>query len=79
MNLNDILEIGTLYNTKIEDIGRKLAEYEKVLVNSNTKIYKNQKLLLEDFKNTHPNFDIKLEDGVLKVNKKNRGENENNN
>ena len=105
MNFNDIMEIGTLYNTKVEDIrtnqiekrnllififsdnsthyldidaGRELAEYEKVLANSKTKInkiYKNQKLLLEDFKNSHPNFDIKLEDGVLKVNKKTRGEN----
>ena len=105
MNLNDIMEIGTLDNIKVEDIrtnqiekrnllvfifldnsthyldidaGQELAEYEKVLANSKTKIhsiYKNQKLLLEDFKNAHPNFDIKLEDGVLKVNKKIRGKN----
>lgn len=105
MNLNDIKEIGTLYNVKIEDThnnqiekrnllvfifsdnsihyldidaGREIAEYEKVLLNNKTKInkiYKCQQVLLEDFKKAHPTFDIKLEDGILKVNKKIRGEN----
>ena len=100
MDLNDIQEIGTLYNTKVEDIrttqiekrnllififsdntihyldidaGSELKEYEKVLANDKTKIdkiYKSQKVLLEDFQKTHPSLDIKLENGVLKVNKK---------
>lgn len=102
MDLNDIMEIGTLNNAKVEDTrtnqvekrnllvfifpdnsiryldidaGRELAEYEKVLANDKTKInkiYKNQKLLFEDFKNSHPNYNIELEDGVLKVKKKNK-------
>lgn len=101
MNLNDILEIGTLYNTKVEDIrtnqlekrnllififsdnsihyldidaGRELAEYEKVLANRKTKldkIYKSQKINIEEFNSSHSNLKIRLEDGIFKVDKKN--------
>ncbi len=99
MNLNDIKEIGILYNTKVDnvrnnqtekrnllififndstihyldiDAGRELEEYEKVLANNKTKIdkiYKNKSVQLEEFKANHPDLDIKVEDGILKVNK----------
>lgn len=105
MNLSDILEIGTLYDAKVEDTrshqiekrnllififsdnsthyldidaGKELEEYEKVLANNKTKIeklYKCQKLIFEEFQKSHPSYDMKIEDGVLKVNKKTRGEN----
>ena len=55
------------------DAGRELLEYEKVIANANTKvnkIYTNKDVKLAEFQTSHPHLDIKLEDGVLKVNKK---------
>jgi len=54
--------------------GRELEEYEKVLGNLKTKlkrIYQSRNVNLEKFKASHPNLDIKLEDGILKAKRKN--------
>lgn len=53
--------------------GIGLEEYEKVLVNDKTKIekiFKSRSVNLEEFKASHPNLDIELEDGILKAKKK---------
>lgn len=53
--------------------GIALEEYESVLINEKTKIekiFKSRNINLEEFKNSHPDLDIKLENGILKANKK---------
>ena len=52
--------------------GKELQNNEKVLINHKTKItllYQNHKIKLENFKKSHTDLDIKLENGILKVNK----------
>lgn len=52
--------------------GKELEEYENVLANNKTKIekiYKSRNVNLEEFKASHPDLDIKLEDGILKAKK----------
>lgn len=55
--------------------GIMLEEYENVLVNDKTKIekiFKSRNVNLEEFKASHPNLDIQLENGVLKAKKRNK-------
>ena len=57
------------------EAGIPLEAHEKVLINDKTKlekIYKNRNVSLEEFKTSHPDLDIRLEDGILKAKRKNK-------